>query len=256
MREEYVIDPALIAWKKGETEGLSFSYQVLLDGANGGPEAIRFRFDPCPSVYAHMHLTSQFQLLLSGCMQMPRRSLNLLPVSIHYTDHNTPYGPFSVSPGHDMLVLHPKRGGLISMAHIAARRQINLAGRLLVGAINENRWTTGADSHDVEVQMVMPRAEGPGADAFSLSPGSLTPVEQSAFGRYEVVLKGSVTCSGRELRTPGLRFVRGVEVAEPMVARSDGAVIVVLTFDADAEEGGLNGEGLAVAAEEAMAMAI
>src|SRR5579864_4384435 len=107
MLKEYVVDAPRVPWKPGETEGLTFHCQVLLSGDDGGPEAIRFRFDQTPSVYAHMHLTAQFQLILAGEMEMPRGSLHLGPLSVHYTDHNTPYGPFSVAPGHDMLVLHP-----------------------------------------------------------------------------------------------------------------------------------------------------
>ena len=109
---------------------VTFACQVLLSGEDGGPEALHFRFDDCPSVYAHMHLTSQFQLLLGGSMDFPRGVKHLEALAIHYTDHNMPYGPFAVSGGHDMLVLHPKAGGIISMGNHDARRQINLSGRI------------------------------------------------------------------------------------------------------------------------------
>ena len=97
-------------WKRRRTEGVTFECQVLLSGEDGGPEALRFRFDDCPSVYAHMHLTAQFQLLLGGAMDFPRGVKHLEAPAIHYTDHNMPYGPFAVSGGHDMLVLHPEGG--------------------------------------------------------------------------------------------------------------------------------------------------
>lgn len=92
--ESLVIDVAALPWRQGETEGLTFQAQVLLDGAGDGPEAMRFRFAPCPSVYAHMHLTSQFQVVLDGLMDMPRGRLCLHRFDVHYTDHNVPYGPF------------------------------------------------------------------------------------------------------------------------------------------------------------------
>ena len=44
---------------------------------------MRFRFDACPSVYAHMHLTSQFQLLLAGSMDFPRGVKHLDALAIH-----------------------------------------------------------------------------------------------------------------------------------------------------------------------------
>ncbi len=129
-----MVDSANMPWKRSSTEGIAFDCQVLLSGEDGGPEALRFRFDDCPSVYAHMHLTSQFQLLLNGSMDFPRGVKHLEALAIHYTDHNMPYGPFAVSGGHEMLVLHPKAGGIISMANRDARRQINLRGRHLRGA--------------------------------------------------------------------------------------------------------------------------
>ena len=130
MQQCYVVDAANAPWKRSATEGITFACQVLLSGEDGGPEALHFRFDDCPSVYAHMHLTSQFQLLLGGAMDFPRGVKHLEALAIHYTDHNMPYGPFAVSRGHDMLVLHPKAGGIISMANHDARRQINLSGRI------------------------------------------------------------------------------------------------------------------------------
>ena len=91
----YIVDAAQAPWKQGATEGISFACQVLLAGEDGGPEALRFRFDDCPSVYAHMHLTSQFQLLLAGSMDFPRGVKHLEALAIHYTDHNVQSSPFS-----------------------------------------------------------------------------------------------------------------------------------------------------------------
>ncbi|HEV7799587.1 MAG TPA: hypothetical protein VGP15_00795, partial [Burkholderiales bacterium] len=72
MQQSYIVDAAQAPWKHSASEGVAFACQVLLTGEDGGPEAMRFRFDDCPSVYAHMHLTSQFQLLLNGAMDFPR----------------------------------------------------------------------------------------------------------------------------------------------------------------------------------------
>ena len=256
MLKEYVVDAAKVPWKASETEGLTFQCQVLLSGDDGGPEAIRFRFDPTTAVYAHMHLTSQFQLLISGGMDMPRGQMNLRPVSIHYTDHNTPYGPFSCLPGHDMLVLHPKSGGLISMAHTNARRKINLNARLLIAHLQEPNWCGLPDHPGARLQTLIPADVGPEALALQLPPGTALPTAPAEYGRYEVVIAGSVTCGGETLGVAGFRYVRGDEAPAPMVAGPEGATLALLSFDADALEGGLTGEGIAVTAAQAMARAI
>jgi hypothetical protein len=44
------------------------------------------------SVFAPMHLTSQFQLLLRSRMHFPKATIKLCGIAAHYTDHNFPYG--------------------------------------------------------------------------------------------------------------------------------------------------------------------
>ena len=72
-----------------QVAGITFKC-VLLGVADGGPEVIRSRLDPCPSVFALMHLTSQFQLLLRRRMHFPKATMKLCGIAAHYTDHNFP----------------------------------------------------------------------------------------------------------------------------------------------------------------------
>ena len=130
MEQCYIVDAARMPWKRSTAEDLPSRARRSSPGTTAGLQALRFSFDDCPSMYAHMHLTSQFQLLLHGAMDFPRGVKHLEALAIHYTDHNMPYGLFAVSGGHDMLVPHPKAGGIISMGNLDARRQINLRGRL------------------------------------------------------------------------------------------------------------------------------
>ncbi|MGH8620132.1 MAG: hypothetical protein ACREUW_20775 [Burkholderiales bacterium] len=256
MQTSYIVDAATAPWKHSRSEGVAFACQVLLSGADGGPEAMRFRFDDCPSVYAHMHLTSQFQLLLAGSMDFPRGVKHLEALAIHYTDHNMPYGPFAVSGGHEMLVLHPRAGGIISMANLEARRQINLTGRLFAGLAAEAEWRPLPGIDDASFKLLMPPGLGPAAVVTRVPAYAALAMPAPEFGRYEVVLEGSVIMDGREIAPPGFRYVRGEQPAEPLVTGAAGASVAFLTFDRDALEGGITGEGLSVEAAEAMARAI
>jgi hypothetical protein len=256
MEQHYVVDAANEPWKRGATEGIEFACQVLLTGEDGGPEALRFRFEDCPSVYAHMHLTSQFQLLLNGAMDFPRGVKHLEALALHYTDHNMPYGPFAVSGGHDMLVLHPKAGGIISMANLDARRQINLRGRLFASLAAQSGWQPLPAAEHSQFKFLMPPGYGPAAVVVKAPPRAALGMPAAEFGRYEVVLEGSVIIEGREIGAPGFRYVRGEQAVEPLVTGDGGATVAFLTFDRDALEGGITGEGLSVEAAEAMARAI
>jgi hypothetical protein len=252
----YIVDSAKAPWKRSSTEGITFSCQVLLSGEDGGPEALRFRFDDCPSVYAHMHLTAQFQLLLTGAMDFPRGVKHLEGLSIHYTDHNMPYGPFAVSGGHDMLVLHPKAGGIISMGNHDARRQINLHGRLFASLATQSEWHPLPGGTGAEFKLLMPPGYGPTASVVRAPAHAALAMPAPEFGRYEVVLEGSAIMEGVEIGPPGFRYVRGEQAVEPIVTGDQGGTVAFLAFDRDALEGGIMDGVLAVEAAEAMARAI
>jgi len=253
---EYIVEPAAIPWRQGQVAGITFKCQILLSGADGGPEALRFRFDPCPSVFAHMHLTSQFQLLLNGRMDFPKATMKLRSVAVHYTDHNFPYGPFAVGGDHDMLVLHPRQGGLVTMADRDARRQINLKGRHLYGAAADTQWTPLPEFGCARSKLLIPPGSGPYAVMIECPPRTPVNLPHAPYGRYEVVLAGAASVSGHALRSPGFRYVSDDQRVAPMEAGPDGATMMLLAFDQDAREGGLTGDRLSVAAAAAMEHAI
>ena len=256
MQASYIVDSANAPWKRGVSEGIAFACQVLLSGDDGGPEAMRFRFDDCPSVYAHMHLTSQFQLLLSGAMDFPRGVKHLESLAIHYTDHKMPYGPFAVSNQHDMLVLHPRAGGIISMANQDARRQINLRGRLFAALAADSEWHPLPGIDHGSYQYLMPPDFGPAAVVTRAPAHAALAMPAPEFGRYEVVIEGSVIIEGREIGAPGFRYTRGDTPAAPLLTGEHGASVAFLTFDRDALEGGIISGSLAAEAAAAMARAI
>ena len=254
--QNYIVDCATAPWKRSESEGVSFACQLLLSGEDGGPEAMRFRFDDCPSVYAHMHLTSQFQLLLKGAMDFPRGVKHLEALGIHYTDHNMPYGPFAVSGGHEMLVLHPRAGGIISMSQLDARKKINLTGRLFAAPASDSQWQPMPGVPDTAYRFLIPPGFGPAAVLTRAPAHAQLAMPAPEFGRYEVVLEGSVVIGGREIAPPGFRYVKSDKPAEPLMTGEQGATVAFLSFDRDALEGGMTGDALSVEAAQAMARAI
>jgi hypothetical protein len=189
-------------------------------------------------------------------MDFPRGVKHLEGLSVHYTDHNMPYGPFAVSQGHDMLVLHPKAGGIISMSNVEARRKIHLGGRLFAALASDSEWQALPGAEHSAFKYLMPPGFGPAAVVVRAPARASLAMPPAEFGRYEVVLDGSVMMQGQEIGPPGFRYIRGDTAAEPLITGDDGASVAFLTFDKDALEGGITGEGLAVEAAEAMARAI
>ena len=155
-----------------------------------------------------------------------------------------------------MLVLHPRAGGIISMANLDARRKINLRGRLFATLAADAQWQPlpGVDSATFKV--LMPPDFGPAVVIAKTPAYAALTMPAPEFGRYEVVLEGSVIIGGQEIGPPGLRYIRGDQVVEPLLTGDNGASVAFLTFDRDSLEGGITGEGLSVEAAEAMARAI
>jgi len=96
-----------------------------------------------------------------------------------------------------MLVLHPRQGGLVSMADREARKQINLAGRQLVAMDQDRGWVEALGPEGVRCKFLLPPGAGPQAMLLESPRRWLMPVPVPAFGRYEVVLDGSVMVEHR-----------------------------------------------------------
>jgi hypothetical protein len=155
-----------------------------------------------------------------------------------------------------MLVLHPRAGGIISMANHDARRQINLRGRIFASLAADAEWKPLPGAEHSSFKFLMPPGYGPAAVVVKSPAHAALAMAAAEFGRYEVVLEGSVIVDGQEIGPPGFRYVRGENAAEPLVTGDNGGTVAFLTFDQDALEGGISGEGLAREAAEAMARAI
>jgi hypothetical protein len=142
------------------------------------------------------------------------------------------------------------------MTNLDARRQINLRGRLYAGLAGEVDWQPIPGAAQASYRRLMPADYGPDAVVVKAPAGGALAMPPAPHGRYEVVLEGSVRFGERELGPPGLRYVQGGEPAEPLVTGESGATVAFLTFDSDAQAGGLTGEGIAVEAAQMMARAL
>ncbi len=133
-KRDIVVDLNQIAWKQAREGGQSYQFRVCLEGGADGPEAMQVRL-PGMDVPPHFHHASQFQLLLGGSMQFSDRRMEA--ITVHYTDHDVPYGPFKPDAEHSMLILHAKPGGYSPMSDKEARKLINARGREIEGCARE-----------------------------------------------------------------------------------------------------------------------
>ena len=213
-----VVEPSSVTWKTlaldggGETQ-----LQMYLKGKDGGPEAIRAQISEGYTVEPHFHYAAQFQLLLEGSMEFPLVQLDA--PAVHYTEHSTPYGPFTVSGGHDMFVLHTKPGGLAIMRDKKRRWQANVRGREFTRNAHEVEWEAMPGCEQARRKILIPESFGPTAELVEFPVGVefVPPVPE--YGRYEVVHAGSAVVDGQQLGPKALRFISAGEQASSLQAR-------------------------------------
>jgi hypothetical protein len=233
--QHLTIDPNEVSWKTLALDGGGeVQLQMCLKGVDGGPEAIHARISEGYEVEPHFHLAAQFQLLLEGAMEFPVFRLDA--PAVHYTEHNVPYGPFKVSGGHDMLVLHTKPGGVVMMRDKERRRQANTRGREITCCAHEVEWEPLLGYEGARRKVLIPASEGPSVEILECPPGMKFDAGAPAYGRYEVILTGSALADGKQLGPKGLRFVGAGEQASALTCGPQGATLIILTFDHDAAE--------------------
>ncbi len=235
MPEQYVIaDPAQHPWtslqKEGWPEGTSVRMQHLLKGVEGGPDAIRTMHPEGYGSDAHFHQGAQFQLIIGGSLLFDSHRIDSL--AVHYTDHNVPYGPFVVTPDHEMLVLHARAAPQVLSKHPAARAQANRRGKQIVATERTISWEAAGEG--LRRKLLICEKGGPTVTVFEASAGVGVPEPAAPHGRYDVVLNGTATAGDHAISRNGYRFVRG-DAAPALRGGPEGSTIIALEFGDDAE---------------------
>ena len=236
---KYVVEPSRLAWKPFALgDARETQLQMYITGSDGGPEAIRAPIPEGYTVEPHFHYAAQFQVLLDGSMTFPL--VRLHAPAIHYTEHSTPYGPFVVRDGHDMLVLHSKPGGLTMMQDKKDRWKANVQGREFACNASDVKWEPMPGYKGARRKRLIPASFGPTADLVEFPSRAewLPPANQ--FGRYEVGQLGAAVVAGRELGPKSLRFVEPGKPGTALRMGDHGATMIFLNFD---EDGSFSGAG-------------
>ena len=232
-RPERIVEPASLAWKILPLDGGGEAQlQLYLTGRDAGPEAIRAQISEDYTVEPHFHYAAQFQVLLEGAMAFPL--VRLEAPAVHYTEHNTPYGPFTASAGHDMLVLHTRPGGLAVMRDKKRRWRANVRGRELTRCAHEVEWQPMPGYPHARRKLLIPPSFGPTAELVAFPAGVEFTPPVPEYGRYEVVYAGSAALLGRRLEPKALRFIPADEQAASFTAGPEGVSMIFVSFDQDA----------------------
>ena len=201
--------------------GRELKVRILLDGLDGGPEATHSH-QPGSKVRPHYHLGAQFQLVVRGKAAYP--TFEVEAIGVHYTDHNTPYGPFETTEDYEMFVLHAKPAGQLYMDTPENRAKANHEGREIARSAGDVGWAGVRLLGLIGVKTKVLIGEPTGLRAEVIE------------SRYEIVAAGSAIVDGTTLTPYNLRYSEGTEPASSIEAGPDGLTLVMLQFDEDASK--------------------
>ena len=236
MLRQYVVDESLGTRRTLVRDtGRELKVRILLDGLDGGPEATHSH-QPGSKVRPHYHLGAQFQLVVRGTATYP--TFGVEAIGVHYTDHNTPYGPFETTEDYEMFVLHAKPAGQLYMDTPEHRAKANHKGREIARSAGDVTWAGVGllGLLGVKTKVLIGEPTGLRAEVIEAPAGAKVPFGAAQYGRYEIVAEGSAIVDGRVLTPHNLRYSEGTEPAPAIEAGPDGLSLVMLQFDEDASK--------------------
>jgi hypothetical protein len=172
----------------------------------------------------HFHRVDQFQIVVGGGGTLGKHTMK--PVTVHYTDGFTPYGP--IVAGADGLTFFNLRSRADVGAHFMPGERDHMefkAGRTLVA---ETRPGRPEKSGSQRVRSLIDRHDD-GLAVYEIVAGpntGLVPDVAGGGGRYELVLSGSLIADGKELGPRALVFASAGERLPDRRAGAEGVHVL------------------------------
>src|SRR5260221_730200 len=180
------------------TFGAYLGSEPGIDGPSArGPQAFVIEFCPGYVVEPHFHWTDQFQVFVKGHAAVGQHLLD--PVSIHYTDSFTPYGPITVGDdGTTCFVLRGRADLGAQFMPGSADKMQRKAGRALY-AQTQLSLTPARTSARLET-LIEPQDDGLAVFELVAGPGAglLAEIVEGSC-RYQLVIDGSLEYRGTVL---------------------------------------------------------
>jgi hypothetical protein len=223
--------------RKTRLESQGFSSYVFFgerDVEGGGPQMYMNEVDPKVELAAHFHKVDQFQVFFGDPgARFARRQIS--PLTIHYTDAYSTYGPFNAAPDKPLLyatirALSANYGGVMP----GARDQLLYRGRRHF-ALPVEGWQveTLPESGDIESVVVSPRdVDGLAVALWRLGPGAEkeTALVEGTSGRSYLVAAGDLTFEGQSFTSRTLGWSEPDGDPFVIAAGHRGCSVLVMDF--------------------------
>jgi hypothetical protein len=155
----------------------------------------------------HFHFVDQFQVAIRGQAMLGKDDFR--PVTVHYTDSFTPYGPFNLGPeGVAWVTFRTQADSGAQTMPESREKMARKAGRHFTIALEDAVDTTKSGPMRIEA-LVDPHDDGLGAYVITAGPGSnVVEPAGGGSGRYSLVIDGAVEQDGKTLGRHSIIFSR------------------------------------------------
>lgn len=203
------------------------------------PQAFLIEMSASEVIVPHFHEVDQFQVFVSGAGSLGRNHEGAQPLSVHYADHHTGYGPINAGPqGYSYFTLRAKSDPGAHYLHKPGYREALRPSRKRHGIAAGLTLSTEPvlmDMKEVRVEPLLQEldgADGLGASFIRMGPGMghTGPDPRATGGQYYLVLNGSLELDAASYTAWSTVFVSRDEAPPAIKAGAKGLEVLLLQF--------------------------
>lgn len=203
------------------------------------PQAFLIEMSANEVIVPHFHAVDQFQVFVSGSGSLGRGKDAAQPLSVHYADHHTGYGPINAGPhGYSYFTLRAKSDSGAVYLHNPGYREKLKPSRKRHGVASGVTLSTEPvlmDLREVRVEPLMAELDGSdglGAALIRMGPGMshAGPDPAATGGQYYLVANGSLELPAGSYSAWSPVFVAASDGPLTLRAGAKGLEVLLLQF--------------------------
>jgi hypothetical protein len=202
------------------------------------PQGYLVEMSPNQAVAPHFHAVDQFQVFVAGAGEFGRDH-KVCPLSVHYADHHTGYGPIVAGPqGFSYFTLRARTDPGVVFLNTPGYREKLQPSRKRHGVAEGITLSTApvlrsrVDASVDDLLTDLDSTDGLGAKLFRIGPGvtERAPDPSRSGGQFFLVVNGDLVLGGRSYATWSLVFVAPSEASLALTGGEAGTEVLMLQY--------------------------
>jgi hypothetical protein len=209
------------------------------------PQGYLVEMSPNQVVAPHFHAVDQFQVFVAGS-GLFGRDHRISPLSVHYADHHTGYGPIVAGPqGFSYFTLRARTDAGVVFLNtpgyrdklLPSRKRHGVAESVTLSTAPVLRSRAGAEVDSLLADL--DSSDGLGARLFRIGPGvtEAAPDPSRSGGQFFLVVNGDLQLDGNTCPPWSLVFVASGDASLELTGGPSGVEVLMMQFPAQETRG-------------------